>query len=212
MELDENCDARVADYVSYIKPGFAERAAEIISALSSPPILAVAGIIVGAETINQDYARIWTAAFITLSIIPPILYVLWLVRRGGASNFHLDVRSHRTRPLLAILGNSALVWMIFLIAGAPELLLAIAAAGFAAVGLILAVTMIWKISGHAASAGGITATVCVLFGQDALFAAGIVPVVAWSRIQLGKHTLAQTLAGAALGGAIFTAALYIAEI
>jgi membrane-associated phospholipid phosphatase len=42
------------------------------------------------------------------------------------------------------------------------------------------------------------------FGGPALLLLLLVPLVMWARLYLGRHTVAQTLAGAALGSVIFT--------
>jgi membrane-associated phospholipid phosphatase len=69
------------------------------------------------------------------------------------------------------------------------------------------VTRRWKISLHCAVAGGAVATVALLYGPLLLALAPIVVVIAWSRVAVADHTVAQVIAGSLigpiLGGAVF---------
>jgi membrane-associated phospholipid phosphatase len=186
-----------------------ERLAEYVSALSSPPLMAIVGIALGAQSISASSAWLWAFIFTLLSVLPPILYVVWLLRSGRITNFHLDVRSQRKGPLLIIVFNTFLVWMVLYIGGAPTLMLEIATAGLVLTCLVLMVTLRWKISGHCAAVAGLASLNWMLFGQETILIAFIVPVVAWSRIQLGRHTISQAVSGAVLGGVIFALTLYL---
>jgi membrane-associated phospholipid phosphatase len=96
-----------------------------------------------------------------------------------------------------------------LVGGAPILLLVLTGAGIIQVLLIFLVTLRWKISGHSAAVAGVAVLALMLFGKVAVFFALTVPLVAWSRIRLGRHSLYQTVAGALLGGLIIAVALLL---
>jgi membrane-associated phospholipid phosphatase len=66
------------------------------------------------------------------------------------------------------------------------------------------VTLWWKLSLHTAAASGTVAILVLTLGPLLILALPVVALVAWSRIRLGDHTPAQTLAGAALGGLVAT--------
>jgi membrane-associated phospholipid phosphatase len=66
------------------------------------------------------------------------------------------------------------------------------------------ITLWWKISVHAAIAAGAATVLLLVFGPALLVVWPLVALIAWSRVQVGDHTPAQTLAGAALGGLIAT--------
>jgi membrane-associated phospholipid phosphatase len=66
-------------------------------------------------------------------------------------------------------------------------------------------TLWWKVSLHTAAASGTAAILVLSFGPLFILALPPIVLVAWSRIRLGDHTPAQTLAGAALGGLVATA-------
>lgn len=211
IELEKNYNAELTTaklpaYEPVIKPGTMDRVAHYVSLLSSPPLLAAIGILTAAQAMEGNLIWAWTGAFVTLSVIPPVLYIMWLIQAGKVTNFHLDVRKQRKGPLILILLNTLLVMMVLVVGGAPHLLLLISIAGMVLVGLIYLITLRWKISAHCACASALAVLNCILFGQQAVGFAALVPVIAWSRIQLGKHTLAQTIFGALLGGAVFAMA------
>jgi membrane-associated phospholipid phosphatase len=64
------------------------------------------------------------------------------------------------------------------------------------------ITLWWKISLHAAAAAGAATMAWALLGTGLPFLL-TVPLIAWSRIRLRRHTLAQTVLGALLGFVVF---------
>lgn len=208
MELNKNFDPELTAYTPLIRPDWIERLAQYISVVCSPPLMVIVGIYIGTQTISTSSAWIWAFVFMLLSVLPPILYVLWLLRNGKITNFHLDVRDQRKGPILVILLNTVLVWMVLHAGGAPALLVNIATGGLILSSIILIITLRWKISGRCAAAAGLESLNCMLFGQEALLLAAIVPVVAWSRVQLRRHSLSQAIAGALLGGIAFAVVIY----
>ena len=75
--------------------------------------------------------------------------------------------------------------------------------------LFLLITLRWKISLHCAAAAILAELLLIYFGPMAAPFAMSVPLIAWSRLYLRRHTLAQTIAGASLGIAILTLTLFI---
>ena len=61
------------------------------------------------------------------------------------------------------------------------------------------VTLVWKLSIHAAVVAGAVTILVQVFGLPLLVLAPLVALVCWSRVALRDHTPAQTVAGAALG-------------
>ena len=88
--------------------------------------------------------------------------------------------------------------------GAPWQVVALVVAMLTCLAATLVVTLWWKLSLHTAAASGTVAILVLTFGPPLLLALPAIALVAWSRIRLGDHTLAQTLAGAALGGLVAT--------
>lgn len=184
------------------------KSARILSNLLSPPLIALASLVIAAEAEESESALLWILMYIALLLIPPILFIVWLVHRGVVSGFHLNTREERTQPLLVILAYASLVSLLMYIGGAPRLMLIATAAALVQLIFVLIITLRWKISGHCTAAAGLSVLALALYGESLLPLTLIVPVTAWSRIRLGRHTLAQTLAGSFLGASTVILVLY----
>ncbi|MGI8650866.1 MAG: hypothetical protein ACR2KW_10905 [Rubrobacter sp.] len=149
-----------------------------------------------------------TPAAVLVYIVPELLaaalvagYVLWMRRRRKVEDFWLSTRTERFVPAVVLLGSFIGLLACLLISGAPpEVFRLTLSMGFAAA-LVAALTLFWKASAHSAVAGHAAVAGIILLGGFGLPFALALPMVLWSRVVLKAHTLAQALAGAALGGA-----------
>lgn len=211
MATNKSYYSRIAGSI-FISENRRDNTARIISTIFSPPLLALATIIIAAWAIEDEPVLYWTAIAIVLFIVVPTLYVLSLVRRGHLTDFHMKIREQRTWPLIIILLISSLVFSALYFGGAPRLFLVISAVAIIQLMLILLITLRWKISGHCTAASGLGVLVVALFGQILLPVLLIVPVIAWSRIRLDRHTFAQSIGGISLGAVTATSILYFTNI
>ena len=70
----------------------------------------------------------------------------------------------------------------------------------------LVVTLFWKISVHAGSVAGALVILAIVAGPGVLLAAPLViGLVAWSRVELGDHTVWQVIGGSLIGALVATA-------
>jgi len=174
--------------------------------------LALASIIIAAQAVEDGPVLYWTVLAIVLFILIPTLYVLSLVRRGHVTDFHMKIREQRAWPLIIILLIASLVFSALYFGGAPRLLLIISSVAIIQLMLIVLITFRWKISGHCTAAAGLAVFVVALFGQSLLPILLLVPIIAWSRIRLDRHTFAQSIAGIFLGVATAASILYFTNI
>jgi hypothetical protein len=91
---------------------------------------------------------------------------------------------------------------VLVIWGAPRDLIALVAALAIGLAAVLLVTLVWKLSIHAAVVSGAITLLLVVFGPWSLVAAPLVPLVCWARVAVQAHTVPQTVAGAALGATV----------
>ncbi|WBB93274.1 phosphoesterase PA-phosphatase [Verrucosispora sp. WMMC514] len=132
------------------------------------------------------------------SVIPNSL-IWWGVRRGRLSDHHIRVREQRRTPLVYGL-VSVLVGLALLVGfRAPRPVIAMVVVMFALGLAVTLVNLVWKLSIHAAVAAGSAAVLVIVFGPALLLAAAGVVLVAWSRVELGEHTVGQVIAGTAVG-------------
>ena len=94
--------------------------------------------------------------------------------------------------------------LIFNYIGGPDIFLLIALTCIVLLGFVLLISTLWKISGHAAAAGGLL-VVAFNYYDNLVYLLGIIAaLIIWSRIKLGCHTFTQTAVGFLLGIASFS--------
>lgn len=211
MEVNKSYYTRFSEY-TFISPEWKDRWARIVSGVLSPLSIAIAAIAVAGYAINDESALMWIALYIALSILPPTIYIMYLVRKGIVTDFHLNVREERTKPFMLMTANTAVVCLIMLLLGAPKLILIVIATAVLQLLSMLLITLRWKISGHCTAVAGLVVLTLALFGDSLLPLVLLIPLVAWSRIRLNRHTLAQTIAGSFMGALIVSALLYLTDI
>jgi len=178
-----------------------------ISQVGSPPLTGAGAAVTVALMMATALAWQWTLLYLGVTILLPCLYIIWLVQRGVVSDFHLPRREERLRPLLFSLGMAVVVWGVFHGVATPVGLKMLASVNMLQALLFLLITLRWKISLHCAAAAILAELLLVYFGAAAAPFALSVPLIAWSRLYLRRHTLAQTVAGAGLGIVILTLTL-----
>ncbi|MFY9779179.1 MAG: phosphatase PAP2 family protein [Candidatus Baltobacteraceae bacterium] len=177
--------------------------ARIFSTVCNPFLTSFALFIVLAHEKAHGLPNFWYLLFAStfFTSIGPMLYVLWLYSTERIADLDMSVRSEREAVFGAFVVFYALGTVALWLIHAPTLLTA-TMAGYAAASLVTQyITRYWKISTHAI---GITAPLVVLiylFGPQPLPFLALIPIVGWSRIYLGAHTLLQVLAGTLLGAA-----------
>ncbi|HVY54546.1 MAG TPA: hypothetical protein VHC46_02220, partial [Thermodesulfobacteriota bacterium] len=121
-----------------------DRSARIISNLFSPPLIALACILVTALATRSESSLFWILVFITLLIIPPTIFILMLVHKGRVSDFHMNIREERARPLFAIFAYATIISFLMYMGGAPKLMLIVTAAALLQILLVFVITLKWK--------------------------------------------------------------------
>jgi hypothetical protein len=192
-------------------PAWDEYLARWVSRLGSPPLLAIAGVILSAQSAGTTTAWGWAAFYILVAISLPAVYVLWLVQRGKVTDFDLHRREQRLYPFIVTLISTLAAWLVLYWGQAPAGLVLLTGAGWVQIALLLGITLRWKISAHCASAAGFVVWTWVLFGTAASLLVLIIPLVAWSRLRLQRHDLPQAVAGALLGSTVLAITLYLAR-
>jgi hypothetical protein len=173
-----------------------------------------------ARAVTEIFAPVWLVAALLVLLgwhagdpllggvaalfesILPFAYVLRQVRRGRLSDRHVGERSQRLVPLLVAFGSVVAGAVLLVALHAPRTLLAGVAAGGIGLLVAAAVNHWWKMSVHAAVAAGSCAILALVFGPVLLVTTPLIALVAWSRVHLGDHTLAQVLVGAAVGAVV----------
>ncbi|MEU8683950.1 hypothetical protein [Streptomyces sp. NPDC048611] len=138
----------------------------------------------------------------------PAGYIEWERRRGTWGDRHVVDRRKRAPIFLVILASIGAGTLVMVLGRAPAGILVAMLALWAMTVILLTVNTVWKISVDSAVAAAVVALLAVVHSPWWLAAGALTTAVCWSRVALGYHSVAQTVAGAALGAA--TAAAFLA--
>lgn len=186
----------------------ADATAQVLSQAACPPVLAVAMIALTAAASGAPGAWRFASLYVVLALVLPLLYLVWLLRRGQVSDLDVIVRGERWRPLLGAVSGMALSTVIFAWAGAPAEMCAVSVALWLFTFLAFFITLRWKISMHSGAAAAVATLVWLTTSTAAWPLTLGIPVMAWARIRLRRHTPAQTIAGALLGSLVMALSLH----
>ncbi|MBV9094488.1 MAG: hypothetical protein JO132_11505 [Streptosporangiaceae bacterium] len=143
----------------------------------------------------------WGLVAALFTAVLPTVFIGYGMRRGRWSDRNVGERRPRVAVLGFIAASVAAGLIVLAAGGAPRLLTGYLAFMLASVAVLAAVTTVWKISIHCAVASGSVAILAFSFGPPVLACYLLVALLAWSRVTLGDHTIAQAAAGAVLGAA-----------
>lgn len=148
----------------------------------------------------------WGLLGCLFAAVLPLAFIRRGIRRGRWTDRHAGQRHQRIIVLAFVIASVTTGILLLWAFGAPRAMIALIAAMLATVAALLAVTPAWKISVHTAVSSGSVAMLSMTYGPWALLTYPLVAAVGWSRVELKDHTLAQVLAGAAVGAAVAAAA------
>ena len=174
----------------------------ITEALQPPVVVAIMMLLSPAGSPGFPGTFWYGVIAAVFTCVVPFVVLVALVRAGKVTDHHVSDRRQRG-PVLAlslviVLGGFAALGLLH----APASVMAMVLALVGGIALLAIVSLVWKISGHAAAITSAAVSVLYLFGPGWWPALVLVPVVIWSRLLLRAHTLAQLLAGAVFGGGV----------
>jgi len=151
----------------------------------------------------------WSLISVAASILPVFGVIIYLVRSQRLESAFINVRKQRTKIYL-LAGVSASVGCVILYhLEAPKELIAAFVAGLSAVVVFMCVNLLWKISLHTAFVTASVTVLIILYGSIAAGTVVLVPLIAWARIELKHHSLAQVATGALLAALIAFVVFYL---
>ena len=186
--------------------------ARIISFLLSPIIVLFPALYLLVDKIssNDMYALKW-AVISYIFVIVVAMFVLLGVLFGIFSNF--DVSKKEERPLLfAFSGLITLLYLVslFVFNGPKVLFIAV----FAVILGLIAVSIVnrWiKASIHVATVSAFIFSISLIYKGSYLLLLFLIPVMAWSRVKIKKHTPLEVSVGGLLGGLLVLVVYIVAK-
>ncbi|MGQ9908353.1 MAG: phosphatase PAP2 family protein [Candidatus Flexifilum sp.] len=180
--------------------------ARLISDVLSPPVVwgAVGALVAFTVSSNSADGVLWAAIYGALVCLLPALYIVWMVKRGQITDIHIRERTQRFKPFAVSLAGALGAWVLLRSIGAAPLMPLFALFSFVQILGMFIITLWWQISMHAMSITAAVLLTGALIGPLAGIALlPLIPVVGAARVRLNRHTTAQVIAGALLGG-VFT--------
>jgi len=188
-----------------------ERIASLTSNILNPFLVSLVLILLLSfkSTSSTLDAVKWSLILIAVSILPVFSVIIYLVRKQGLESPFIITRRQRTKIYL-LAGVCASVGCVILhYLGAPPILMATSVAGLSGVVVFMCVNLLWKISLHTALVTASVTVLIILYGSIAAGIIVLVPLIAWARIELKHHSLAQVAAGALLAALIVVVVFYL---
>lgn len=179
----------------------ADRFASAVTEVCSPAVVVVVlslAVAWHATGYRIGPSLLWGMVVAVFSSLLPMAFIVRGARQGKWDGHHVRNREGRLVPMLLALGSTVLGLAILLLGG-PRDLVALDVAMLTTLVVCTVITQWWKISLHSAVAGGATATIVLLYGPFGLVLVPLVALIAWSRVMVRDHTVAQAIAGALVG-------------
>ena len=188
-----------------------KRIASLLSNIFNPFLIGLVVILlVSFEATGSVFDAIKWLLFLTiLSILPIYLFVVYLVRHRRLDSVFTIVRKQRTKIyVLAVILMSVNCILLYSL-DAPLMLLALYVTFFSANVIFMCVNLWWKISLHTAFVTAVVAVLIIIYGSLAAVSIVLIPLVAWARIELEHHSLAQAVTGGILATSILVTVFYL---
>jgi len=176
------------------------RFARLVTEILAPPNL---GVVMLLALGLRSGALLWALVGALFVSVLPYAVVIIGVRRGIWRDRMLTNRRERLVPIISNVSFALVGFLILLGSPAPRELPAFVGMALAAQVALFAVTLFWKISFHSGVAAGVVVVAGLEFGWIvAVVLSPLVVLIAWSRVELREHTVAQVVAGAPVGAAL----------
>ena len=186
----------------------ADRFAEAVSSIFHPFIVVVPTMLIAILYRGSSLAQalFWTALSIGIVILPLVYLIFSGVRSGRYSDPSISIREQRRSLYITASVLFILLIVILVLGKAPLILVAcLTAAVLATLIGFLINSRFTKLSLHSIAIAGCTTVTILTLPWLGITMALIMLVVAWARIRLRHHTLAQILIGwtVAVGSVVF---------
>lgn len=184
--------------------------AYIISMIGSPPVVTTAALLAIALGSADERRWAWAVMYFLLAVIVPFFYMVWQLHKGRIDDLDVTTREQRFPSQLFTTTLAWFAWLVMRNNDVGTSMLTFPGMLAITMLVILLVTTRWKISVHCATMAGVTTFLWHLNGSPWPLIVGV-PVLAWSRLTLERHSLVEIIAGTLLGPAAFWLALVLAR-
>ena len=175
--------------------------ANIISTINNPPIICIPlfliiSLILADGDINKFL--ILEAISIIFATVLPLAIILGWARKLGTDK-DISNRTDRFVPMIVGVVSYFIGFLVSLLLGVDIFMSILLLCYTVNTFIMMLITTRWKISIHTTGLSGPVGALIVLVGFWGALIGLMYPILIWSRVTLKKHTLAQAIAGGALG-------------
>jgi len=142
---------------------------------------------------------LYGAIAVTFTVAIPLGYTEHLRRAGRVDSVHTVDQHARLGPLVLTGISSVIGFIILYLVGAPQDILRLGAMLFLLAGALVGATWLLKLSGHVAGWTAGTTVLVALYGPPFATLYIVALPIAWSRLELGKHTRTEVVVGFGYG-------------
>jgi len=193
-------------------PGTARWARVVTEVLAPAHLVMALPLIVGWRATAPSLTGVlWGGAAALFCGAIPYAFILAGVRSGRLTDRHVFRRDQRLTPLVLAVGCVIAGLAALILLGATKAVVVLVVGMLSALLVIAPITAFWKISLHAAVAGGTATALTLAFGPyAAALAWPLTVLVAASRVSLRAHTPAQVTVGTLVGALVPLAVYWVA--
>jgi membrane-associated phospholipid phosphatase len=185
--------------------------AEIISWLFFPPLISTVFFIFLVFWYSNDFGQglHWLVASAPFLIFVPLIFFVVSYKLKWVSDIDLSHREERPVFLavfiLSLFAASAILYLLHV----PLRFFVYVFSGLIMMIIASLITLYWKISFHTAVVTSVVTAIVILGGFEFWPFFLLIPVVAWARVALKKHTLWQAIGGALVAFCVTTSVFYL---
>jgi hypothetical protein len=190
--------------------------AKPVSRVLNPFFISIMALLVAtyAGTNNLREFGIWTLIILFFTVIIPVAFVYARSSRKGSSIRKMPellsfLRERRKEVWALVVITGVPFISLLIILKAPVMLMAILVALIGSCLVIALVNRFFKASFHISCVTILAITAVVVWGQAALPALLVIPLVGWARFSIREHSLIQLAAGFAIALIIGNASLHV---
>jgi len=185
--------------------------AEIISWGFFPPLVATVFFIFlvfwYASDLSEGFS--WLITVSPFLIFIPLIFFAISYKLGWISDIDLTERKERPAFLVVFVASLLILSVTLYVIRVPQKFFVYAFSGLIMTTIASIITLYWKISFHTAITSSVITAILVLGGLRFWPFIVLIPVIGWSRVLLGKHSVYQVTGGALLAVFITYAVFYL---
>ncbi len=187
-----------------------KRVARLASNILNPFLVSLAMLsLLSFESTNSPLEGLkWLSISIAFSVLPVLIVTASLVRSHKLDSIFIYARRQRNRIYLLAAVCTAAGCAVLNFLGAPLVLVAAFVAGLLTVVAFMGINLMWKISVHTAFVAASVTILTIMYGAAISLTAVLVPAIAWARLEMEHHSLAQVVGGAILASFIAVVVFY----